>query len=54
MENITEDKIKNDSKNISIENILTNLKILSNIKPNDKLINDGDNLIIDQPEFTDL
>ena len=52
MENITEDKIKNDSKNISIENILTNLKILSNIKPNDKLINDGDNLIIDQPEFT--
>ena len=37
---------------ITLENILTNLKILSNIKPSDKLTNNGDLLIIDQPDYT--
>jgi hypothetical protein len=37
---------------ISLENILTNLKILANIKPSDKLTNNGNLLIIDQPEYT--
>jgi hypothetical protein len=40
------------SKNVTTENILTNLKILSNIKPTDKLTQNGDLLMIDQPEFT--
>lgn len=41
-----------ENNTISLETILTNLKILSNIKPNDKLTNNGDILIIDQAEYT--
>ena len=43
---------KESIEHISLENILTNLKILANIKPSDKLTNNGYLLIIDQPEYT--
>ena len=43
---------KESIEHISIENILTNLKILANIKPSDKLTNNGNLLIIDQSEYT--
>jgi len=48
--NETHESVENNT--LSIETILTNLKILSNIKPNDKLSNNGDLLIIDQAEYT--
>ena len=36
----------------NVENVLTNLKIISNLKPNDKLTNNDDILIIDTPSYT--
>ena len=46
--------IENEIKleNLTTETILTNLKILSNIKPTDKLTQNGDLLMIDPTDFT--
>ena len=48
MENSGED----ESKTFNIESVLTNLKIVSNLKPNDKLTSANGILVIDTPYYT--
>ena len=48
---INENKNENENAIITVESILTNLKIISNLKPNDKLTIKDNILVIDQPYY---
>ena len=48
---INENENENENAIITVESILTNLKIISNLKPNDKLTIKDNILVIDQPYY---
>jgi len=49
--NIDINENENENAIITVESILTNLKIISNLKPNDKLTIKDNILVIDQPYY---